>query len=407
MIYSQDGMGLGHLRRTHNIAQEIIAQASQSEILVLADSPVAPFFAPVRGIRYRKLPTILKERGFRWRTIDGGSSIAHALEKRAASILATLRGFRPDAVLVDHMPLGALGELRPMLDEIQRMSRPPKLLLGLRDILDDPETLRRVWSELEAYDYLRLYDKVLIYGCREIFDADDSYGLTPNAREITYSYYVVHRSGTVGHTPPLDEPYVLVMGGGGADAFPLANAFLDAWPSVKRLGLQACILTGPNMSPPQRARLRARARELHVHMPPRKVDAIPWIRQSAAVVSMAGYNSLCEVLRWGRPTLIVPRRGPSAEQRMRARRFQQRRIAALLDPDDLSGEALARELNQLLTEDGIPDSANIPPLDGASRAATAILAALRAPAESTRSCSNGAAEATARSPRRNGAETSS
>jgi predicted glycosyltransferase len=371
-------MGLGHLRRTHNIAREIVTQAPRSEILVLADSPVAPFFVPFRGIRYEKLPTILKTGPSTWKAISGTSGMKRALKARGTCILGALHSFRPDAILVDHMPVGALGELRPMLDAAKRMKHPPKLVLGLRDILDEPTTIRRTWDEFDAFDYLKLYDQVLIYGCQEIFDAAESYGLTKTARQVAYTHYVVNDHCPLGDTSRPSKPYVLVMGGGGADAFPLANAFVKAWPEIKKPDLEACILPGPNMLPRDKSRLRTRARALGIRVPRGKVDAIPWIREATAVVTMAGYNSLCEVLRWGRPALIVPRRGPSAEQRMRARRFTERRIAAFLDWDDLTTESLARELIALLDAKGVPDLDNIPSLDGASRAARTILSVLEA-----------------------------
>ena len=43
-VYSQDGFGLGHLRRTTLIGQSLLEQAPDSAVLLLADSPVAPFF---------------------------------------------------------------------------------------------------------------------------------------------------------------------------------------------------------------------------------------------------------------------------------------------------------------------------------------------------------------------------
>ena len=34
------------------------------------------------------------------------------------------------------MPLGALGELRPLLDTASSEKKPPRMVLGLRDVLD-------------------------------------------------------------------------------------------------------------------------------------------------------------------------------------------------------------------------------------------------------------------------------
>ena len=102
-------------------------------------------------------------------------------------------------------------------------------------------------------------------------------------------------------------------------------------------------------------------------------DATVWLNQAAAVVMMAGYNSVCEVMSWRKKALVIPRAGPSAEQRIRSRIFAERRLIHMLDPDELTAPRLARDLIRLLADDGVPDPSNIPPLDGAKRAADALL----------------------------------
>src|SRR5205823_1427010 len=44
-IYSQDGLGLGHLRRTTLIGRRLLEVAPDSAILLFVDSPVGPIFA--------------------------------------------------------------------------------------------------------------------------------------------------------------------------------------------------------------------------------------------------------------------------------------------------------------------------------------------------------------------------
>jgi predicted glycosyltransferase len=112
-------------------------------------------------------------------------------------------------------------------------------------------------------------------------------------------------------------------------------------------------------------------------------DATPLIRAAGTVVSMAGYNSVCEALKAQTKALIVPRKGPSAEQRMRTEIFADRRLIAALDPFELSVDTMAPALQKLLEEDVIPEAANIPSFDGAARTATYLLEGVgdeRAPA---------------------------
>lgn len=53
---------------------------------------------------------------------------------------------------------------------------------------------------------------------------------------------------------------------------------------------------------------------------------------------------------------------------MRSRLFAQRGLIRTLEPRDLTPDALAAELTSLLDDDGIPDLAALPPMDGAQRA---------------------------------------
>lgn len=385
-MYSQDGMGLGHLRRSSNIALEVLARDPTCNVLVLADSPATSLVASRPGIDVLKLPTIVKTGSSSWtsdawRTGSLTADVRTVVNLRARLIRETFEEFRPDTVLVDHMPVGALGELKPMLDATSSGGPVPRLFLGLRDILDSPSLIRRVWTKLDAYAYLHRYEAVFVYGDRTIYDTAAAYQLLPSARRVVYCNYVSPRGHSPAAEPVPDEPFVLMMGGGGRDAFPLALAFLEALPSICRdLGMGAVLLTGPNMRRADREALVAHARA-PVHIRSGFGDADHWIRSSALVLTLAGYNSLCEVLQWRKKALVVPRSGPSLEQRTRSELFAQRSLVRVLDPGDLTPERLAREVVALAADDRVPAPGNLPPLDGAPRAAEMLLDGVAATAD--------------------------
>src|SRR6185503_11349884 len=128
------------------------------------------------------------------------------------------REFEPDIVLVDHMPVGALGELKPMLDRaLSGVGSHPRLFLGLRDILDRPEVIRTVWRDVGSYDYLPAYEAVLVYGSPDILDAAEEYGLREYAQRVISCNYVAVEGPPPGPSQESEDPYILVMGGGGAD----------------------------------------------------------------------------------------------------------------------------------------------------------------------------------------------
>ena len=207
-----------------------------------------------------------------------------------------------------------------------------------------------------------------------MYPVERAYRLTPFAHKLTYCNYVV--DGATRNLPSYasDEPFILVMGGGGKDGICLAKAFLEALPTVlEETQLQAVILTGPNMPSSDREVLLPQSTFHPVQVLNSFEDASPWLQKASAVVTMGGYNSLGEVLELRKKALVVPRAGPSAEQRIRTQVFSQRRLIRMLNPDVLTPKRLAHELLGLLSDDSVPDLANIPPMDGAQRAAMLLL----------------------------------
>lgn len=378
LIYSQDGTGLGHLQRTRNIAREILLLEPETSILILADSSLTPFFAPIPGLDYLKLPTILKTGDVSWKTSTLPLNISDMVNLRAKIIQKTFCAFNPDAVLVDHMPVGALGELKPLLEYSQRKGKKAKLFLGLRDILDRPELIRQVWKDMNAYRYLPFYDGIFIYGTNNIYPVEDAYGLTPMAENLTYCNYVTQPMDSNGSThsspDPSTDPFIFVMAGGGRDAFHMTNTFMDAFPILHRkTEVGAYILTGPQMPQADRDMLKRKAEGYPIQMFSSSDEVARYLQKASAVVTMAGYNSLCEVLAWGKKSLVVPRSGPSSEQRIRTRLFAERDLVRMLDPDELSPDRMAEDIKNLLVDTGLPNKANMPPLNGAKRAAALLL----------------------------------
>ncbi|MER3459582.1 MAG: hypothetical protein C4309_14005, partial [Chloroflexota bacterium] len=97
-------------------------------------------------------------------------------------------------------------------------------------------------------------------------------------------------------------------------------------------------------------------------------DLVSYIAAADLVVSMAGYNTVCETLSLGVRALLVPRVRPRAEQRIRAERLAQRGCARVLLPEDLSPQRLADEIVALAT----PPPAVRLNFDGLARASQAI-----------------------------------
>jgi predicted glycosyltransferase len=79
------------------------------------------------------------------------------------------------------------------------------------------------------------------------------------------------------------------------------------------------------------------------------------IASADVVVSMGGYNSVCEILSARRPAVIVPRVEPRLEQLLRARALERRGLVRVVHPDELTPAQLAMQIDALLATDAIED----------------------------------------------------
>jgi predicted glycosyltransferase len=382
LMYSQDSYGLGHLRRATNLANALVRERPDLSVLLLVDSPVAPFFDLQDHIDFVKLPTVVKVGAGVFR--PGRLPISYPLVRilRSNVIREVFRRFHPDLVLVDHMPGGANRDLIPALRLMRVVDHRTKVVLGIRDIIDNPPVTRAVWQREGFYQVLRrYYDAVLIYGSPDVFPTAEMYGLRDAVRnEVRYCGYVCNMD-PVKDSKQLraklhcnDQPLIAVMAGGGADAYRLMHTYLDALPLVnKTVRVASVMVTGPFMPESQRRELRQQAKRLGVLIHGSLGDSLSHLNAADLVVSMAGYNTMSEILRFRKPAVIVPRQGPSAEQRMRAGIFAERGLVSLVDPQGLTAARLAGAIVEALTRARPPCSGAMPGLCGIRAATNALL----------------------------------
>jgi predicted glycosyltransferase len=387
LIYSQDGFGLGHLRRNLNIAYRVWKSQPDVSVLVVADSPAAPFFALPPRCDFIKIPTLVKVDAGIWRSDRLSLDHREVLSIRTRLLEGLVESFRPDLVLVDHMPHGIFGELTGPLRLLRRRRRrPARIMLGLRDILGGPADICRHWRLEGAYEAAeQYYDGVCIYGCADVFDLVREYEFPASiAAKASYCGYVSREQAP----PPLDdaeikrmfphrrENLVFVTGGGGADASFFMDKLIDAVRLMfPRVPFDTVLSTGPFMHPEQHMLLRRKAKGLPIHVTRHGQDNIRLLRRADLVISMAGYNTISEILRYRKRAIVVPRSGPSAEQTIRTRIMAERGLFKVVLARELTAEGFAALIRHKLEEPVPLDLPGIPGMDGAANAAERLLAA--------------------------------
>jgi predicted glycosyltransferase len=385
MMYSQDGFGLGHMRRTTSIARQILDAHSDACVLTLADSRLGQFFETTPNHDYIKLPSVVKVGPGQWKAVNLPLPFEEVHAMRKELIRSAVQSFRPHVLLVDHMPHGAMGELLPTLQMLRDTGAATQVVLGLRDILDAPAIVSQRWRAEGAYDAIeRYYDMVLVYGERAVFDMAAQYGFSPEiTSRMRYSGYVCTPDlarypdrARAKYTSNPGTKLITVMAGGGADAYPMMRTSLEALPLIQAQQPAAMLLnTGPFMPADLRRDLQRRARGIpgaHVEMS--VSDTLSYVDAADLVIAMCGYNTTMEVLRSGNPAILIPRSGPSAEQLTRAQLFAERGWVKLLHPDHADGARLAEMAIATLSGRDEPPVVARPTLQGLTAAASEILA---------------------------------
>jgi predicted glycosyltransferase len=378
MAYSHDGFGLGHLRRNTNIAARFVRHRPGSNVLLLVGCSPGAFFGSQAGVDFIKVPSIVKVAAEVWRPLNLRISLEKMKSLRVSMIQKAAEVFKPDIFLVDHVPNGVWAELLPTLQMLREREDPPRIVLGLRDIVNAPDVVRELWRHEDIYKVMRsYYDEVLIYGCRSVFDTASQYGLDVEfPGKITYCGYVCSeepyktREQMREELQIRKEKLVVVTAGGGRDGYPVLQACLDA---LQILGedppCEVILIAGPLMDPDQKECLQRQADGLRVRVLSHVFENLNYINAADLVITMGGYNSLCEILQLKKKSLVLPRAGPSAEQIMRAKCFAERGLIDVIYPQDLSPRFLAERLMADLERDNYPVCDEAVKLDGAGHAA--------------------------------------
>lgn len=357
-MYSHDTYGLGHIRRTMAIAQHLVDK--DVNILILTGSPIAGRYTLPHGIDFVRVPGMRKQSN----TIYIPHSIrvepSQALEIRKEIITATAKTFDPMMFIVDKVPTGLKGEIMPTLEWFRKERPETEVVLGLRDILDDSESTRQEWRDKNFVDILdKYYSEIWVYGEQSMYDPIHEYAIPPQLKEkIVFTGYIprgvplkkyFRKNGKKNNGDNNGrKKFVVVTAGGGGDGPPILETYFSMLEKYPDLPIRTKMISGPFVPKDTQDKLHARAKDLGVGF----TKFVPRIEKSLApadlVVSMGGYNTLCECLSMKKPTLIIPRETPRLEQRIRAEVFKKHGLTDFLPWSQLTPECLRDKITAML-----------------------------------------------------------
>lgn len=368
LIYSHDSFGLGHLRRCRAIAHDLVTRYQDLSVLILSGSPIIGSFDFRSRVDFVRVPGVIKLRNGKYTSLSLHIDIQETLRIRSSIIQHTALTFDPDVFIVDKEPLGLRGEVLPTLEQLK--AEGCRLVLGLRDVMDEPKLLIPEWRRKNVRPALEsLYDEIWIYGLNEICDPLAGMPMSKNIRrKIQYTGYL-RRPPPLELQPPADVPeeigenYILVTPGGGGDGEALVDWVLSAYEADPGIPYPAIVVLGPFMPPEIRASFHERSHALNnVHVMTFSARMESLLAGALGLVAMGGYNTFCEILSLDKRALIMPRIAPRREQFIRASRAEELGLIGMLTPEPPFDPLVMAAALRDLTERPLPSSVVIPGL---------------------------------------------
>src|SRR5438552_3982992 len=178
-LYSPGIVGLGHVRRNLVIAQTLACSPLQPIALMVTEAREAGIYVTEMPPRMDclTLPGLSKSRDGDCKPRYLDLALDEMVRLRGKTIRSALKEFEPDVLIVDNLPRGAYRELDPTLELLRSTGR-TRCVLGLRDVLDEPQAVQRDWQRWEnERAILEHYDAIWVYGDHAIYDLRTEYNL--------------------------------------------------------------------------------------------------------------------------------------------------------------------------------------------------------------------------------------
>lgn len=358
LMYSHDTYGLGHIRRTMAIANHL--RDPNTNVLILTGSPIVGRFQFPQHVDFVRIPGMIKKTNDDYQSLSIRIDEEKALSIRTNIILATAKTFQPHLFIVDKEPLGLKREVVPTLEWLKKESPSTMTVLGLRDVLDASEVIQKDWAEKNVYSYLdQLYDEIWVYGNRDIYNPIEMYKIPEKIHsKVNFTGYIPRKTLSPGKMDSVrkkfrimpDDKFVLITTGGGGDGMEVIDHYLamhDYYPTS--LPFKSIIITGPFMPKHVREGFRKRAKKFGIKTLPFHPKMEELMAAADLVISMGGYNTICEILTQQTPALIIPRETPRKEQLIRARRLKGKGLLDFIPWKEVTPQLLREKIFTLFS----------------------------------------------------------
>ena len=362
-FYVQHLLGIGHLARASRIASAA-ARRGLDITVVTGGMPVDGFPAP--ELKHIALPAIASgDAGFSGLVDSAGRPVDAVFETmRRQALLDAFLETRPDIVLIEAFPFGRRQmrfELLPLLDEIMAMPDRPLIACSLRDILQQRTKPGRDEESVSLVE--RYFDRVLVHGDPAFVRLEETFPLASRiAAKIVYTGMVSAPTPVA----PVETFDIIVSAGGGAVGAGLIKAAAGAAHRLPH-DLRWALIAGPNLPQTDFDEI-AGAMPANAELFRFRRDFASLLTAARVSVSQAGYNTVCDILRAGCGSVLVPfTTGGETEQQVRAERLKAKGLASIVAEETLTVQQMTGAIATELTAGRRPEHGL--DLDGAERTA--------------------------------------
>lgn len=360
MFYCQHVLGMGHLIRSTEIVRALSRDFS---VLFVTGGEIPEGFRFPENIETFQLIPLKTSPDFSDLLLcDFSWDIYETQAIRRESLLGAFDRFQPDVLVTELFPFGRKQfsfELLPLLARAQARAGKTMIVSSIRDILvhrkNQDEYEERVCSLVNSF-----YDLVLIHGDERFNRLSETFSRTSDLHcPLAYTGYVVQQPQAdmaTARVIPLAQsqrPTIVVSNGSGMcpSGHRLLESVLRAAPLLeKQIPHNFHIFAGPLIPANVYQALDEMAGQARNVTLSRYTPDLPaLLRRADMSISMAGYNTVMDILSAGVRALVYPVTGNGDdEQYVRAAKLAGNGVLRVLGENQLQPETLAGEIQNAL-----------------------------------------------------------
>src|SRR3989339_122972 len=325
VLYSHDGRSYGHISKLGKFSEALIKEKDDLSVYCISSSPFGSnFIKPFNRIDYLKLPSYYTIYNHETNNFDTKFFVKFKKEEfydvRKALLTALFEYYKPYTLFMECNPLGKRNEMYSIIKNHKKQGG--KVVWGINGIVDPADF---EFGKKDVMDFLaQRIDKIFVYNQKEIVDVINEYPeLEKFSDRIKYIGYLC---------PPLVEynqdisqvKKVLIQTGGGGRSILLMRKIIKAccFLSNDICNIEFKIYTGQYLPDSEfNEHKSAIANCNNINLCKFTNNILEELSNCYLFIGAGGYNTLSELIRYPKRSIIIPVQVDESEQKKHCERL--------------------------------------------------------------------------------------